>query len=188
MNARLIAFLIVVLVPAFAAAQDSAGPDLPVGVSVEAESAERLAFLLSAYHELPARAEFEAVPDAQKILSTWATDRTAPLRQKRSLEALGYFADATTLAIYTSVLNDPQTRVGARHQTILLVGTHFGVAGLDLLGRYLEADDVQLRLSAVDAIARTNTDRGFALLEERAETEPNKTVLERIEKLGRRLR
>lgn len=190
---RLYTIIFALLVPAFgvvstASAQDGNGPTPPVTVPQQTDAQKSIGILLSVHHELPAKAQFESIEDHRAILARMATDRTSPREQKRALEALAYWPDAATLQVYTSVLNDPQTRVGTRHQTLLLVGDNYDDRALEVLERYLSADDVQLRLTAVDAIARTATEDGYDMLESHAQVETSKVVLERIESQGRQLR
>ena len=183
----------ILLVPAFflsapAFAQHSGGPTGPIDVPVESADSERLELLLGTFHELPPKAQFESVPGVRSKLDSMAKDGTSPRLQKRAIEALAYWPDAATLATYESVLADVQTRMGTRHMTLLLVGIVFKVDGVELLEPYLAADDLQLRLTAVDAIAATQSDKGFELLSKRAKVETSAVVLERIEKMGSRVR
>jgi hypothetical protein len=185
--------IISLIAPAFfvcttASAQQTAGPVDPVTVPIDSPEAQRVEVLLSAYHELPSKAEFEKASDVRTILSTMARDRQAPRLQKRAIEALAYWPDAATLQVFEAVLADPQTRTGTRHFTLMTTGKAFGADGLDVLEPYLAASDLQLRLTAVDAVAATRSDRGFAMLEARARVETSDLVLDRIEKMGSRVR
>lgn len=191
---RLSTIIIVLLISTFgivstvSAQESNAGPVAPTPTPVANPAADRVGKLLSAHHELPSKARFEAIEGARQTLAEMATNRAAPLGQKRALEALAYWPTATTLGVYTAVLNDPQTRVGTRHLTLMLVGRHFATDALDVLAPYLGADDVQLRLTAVEAIALTQTPEGVELLGAHAQVETSRLVLDAIEAKGRVLR
>ncbi len=190
MKRTILSLITIVLVgSSFAAyAQQNGGPTVPVQVPVDSPQYDKVAMLLSAYHELPAKAQFEQVADVRLVLSAMAEDASAPLQQKRALVALGYWADSSTLSVYARVLSNPQTRNGTRHQLLLLTGKRFPTAGVPLLEPYLAANDLQLRLTAVEALAASGSDDAFATLERHAKLETNPLVLKRIEQRGSRLR
>jgi hypothetical protein len=151
------------------------------------ESAE---LLLMGYHGLPPKEAFEENLDQPKVVLTSIVldDDGFLLRRKRALAALGYWADAGVLRLYTRLLQDPQAPEALHHAAILSIADHFPDEALGHLEPYLTHDDLQYRLSAIEAIRRLPGEDAIDALREALKTETNAVAKKRLEKFTRVLR
>ena len=119
------------------------------------EPGPQIAALMMGYHGPPERAVLEAVtPDARRYLEHLAQDQKTPMMQRyNAIAALSAWSDAQTLKIYGALLADPNMPEGGLHRILGLIGQVFGQEGLPLVHPFLDHPDVQLRLSAIDAVA-----------------------------------
>ena len=173
----------------FASSQTAPIPQ--TGSSVDhfpAADVARARLLLSGYHGLPDRDVLTQSPNAFEIVRALSQSSDSLVRD-RALQALSRFwPSGDVFLAYANVLADPNTAEGTRHRVMLLAADVFADRAVPMIRPYLEADDVQLRLSAVEALGRVRTDEVVAILTARAEVETDPVVLERIELASRVLR
>ena len=142
----------------------------------------RIQLLLSAHHELPDRALFEGASDqARAHLLDFATDLDVfPLYRYRALEALGaYYADDQVLRLYASVLKDAGSE-RAQHRVMLLAARFFGDQATGLLTPFLSDKNIQLRITAVEALALIHSETSRAMLRAAASSEPDPGLATRM--------
>jgi hypothetical protein len=170
----------------------TASPNSPVPFPFDTNEAEfeRAKLLLSGYHGLPPKETFEETLDHPKLVVTAiALDKNAfSMHRKHALAALGYWADAGVLRIYTQLLQDDGLGEAIHHKLILLVAEHFPGEALGHLEPYLSHDDLQFRLTAIEAIRRIPGDKAVEALRVAKKSETNKVALERLEKYTRIVR
>lgn len=167
----------------------STGGDKPT-VELKELQLDKARMLLSAYHGVPTKQELvEAFPNARDLMMVLATDaETFELHRQRAVAALGYWPDATVYGLYAKMLRAPETSAGLKHQLISHMVRVFGEAGFEEVASYLKHDDVQYRLTAVQAIGMLDSDAAQKLLSVAAETENNEVVLERIARARQQVR
>lgn len=179
---RLIAGALVsasLLVAAGSAAQTSGteGPEtgeLTVDETQEDEPLEgdalrkRVTFLLSGYHFMPGREEFDGLASKEQVRSTLraiAADRSArPSLRSRAVDALAlYPGDRTSSFLQglleppTEDLSDKERRAAdlLRHHAITsLAKLHDDEEAVSLLEGLLEADERPIRLTAISALGK----------------------------------
>ena len=157
-------------------------PDMQVE-DLETATLERAILLLSGYHGIPERAEFEdALPDAKDVLFAIAQDEDAfPLHRNRAIAALSYWPEADVEAFYRELLLDEATPEMTVHRVIGLMGAAFGEEVIADIAPFLDNADVQYRLSAVHALSQIGTDNALQLLNDSLQIEQSPVVLERIQ-------
>jgi hypothetical protein len=166
--------------PSDAVVEEPAAP-LP-GPDTE-EAIERVRLLLSAYHALPPRSAFEeAVADPESTLWHIAThaEEFFAIRQ-RALVMLSAWPTDRLRAYYEFLLADDTTHEIVQHQVFSQLLATFGDRGLNTAARWLSSDDMQRRLTAVHALARSRSTYAAEMLEQRLEFEEDAFVRERIE-------
>jgi HEAT repeat protein len=164
--------------------QDASGDSSPVPIPFDGSEAqmERAKLLLSGYHGVAPKELFvETLDDPRSLLWALANHDGHPMYQKRALTALSYWPDARLYSLYVRLLRDDDTADTLRHRLILLLGEHFPNQALDELVVYLNHDDLQLRLSAIEAIRRIPSKDAVAALVAALETETNAVAKERLE-------
>ena len=168
------------LAPAPAWAQDEEpGAEEPQ----KEDATRRVRLLLSAHHELPPRALFvKATPRARDVLLEIARDdQIFRLHRYRALEALGsYWADDEVLDLYARLLRGSETEL-LEHRVMMFAASSFGRHSVPLLVPYLSSPQMQLRLTAVEALALVDEEPSRDALRARLEAEPSELVRERIE-------
>ena len=154
---------------------------------LEPKVAKEARLLLSGYHGLPSKQLLEQkLPNTRQVLMAYAQDdRAFPLYRKRALRALGYYADAEVKSLYESMLADDTTEEMVRHALIGLLAEHFGADSVPTIAPYLSSDDVQLRLTAVEALRRVDADSAQDALREAKKDETNEIVKRRLEEATR---
>lgn len=149
---------------------------------------ERVELLLNAY-DAPASADQlgAAASNPRAVLIQIAQDPAVPeYRRFAALQALALFPNEQVRALYSAILREiPGRAEGPRiaHPTIQAMMKAFGESALIEVEPLLGSKDVQVRLTAVHAIARFGGDKGRSLLRAHAEREPNRIVLEELERL-----
>jgi len=161
-------------------------PDTPgVTASITAQERTDVSRLLHAYHELPERSVFlSASPSARAILRDIATnEKVFWLHRSRALNALGHhWADDETFALIDAAVRSKDTPTTGLHQVMLMHVAHFGARATPSVVMHLGHGDVQVRLSAVEALRRLPQDAvARAALKEARETESVPYVREQID-------
>lgn len=171
--------ILMTLLLAMAAAPACATPNTPTGSQTAAQkaSAERaeVEALLRGYHGLPERARFEAAAvDPAKVLRAVAADPYAGPMRTAALEALKWWPDAQTLALYTEALRADQP-AGVRHKVLRYVVV-FGEAAVPLLADALRDGDVQIRRTAATALFELPGEKATEALAAATVKEPDPTL------------
>lgn len=145
---------------------------------------ERARLLLSSHHQLPERETFEEQledPRATLISIARDTDQLS-LYRRQALDALGYWADQEVAKLYVDLLDDDQTPGNVEHRLMLLLADHFEDEALTHLEPYLSDDDLQLRLTAIEAIGRIDTEEADTALKDAREDEQHDIALKRYQR------
>lgn len=179
------------LLASVAVAQDTAGVDAEQGADVqrlEGEDVDKVLLLLSGYDYFPTRADLERVsPRAVEILIAFAQDEAAlPSLRTRALDALGFFSDDFTSAVYfeTVLAAGALEDVFAQHAINACMKAH-GQRALPWVVGYLEAPEIQTRLSAIHAIGEFGGLEGRDVLKLRKPLERDVFVLKTVERFTR---
>lgn len=156
-------------------------PGSPDAVSDEDLATARL--LLSAHHGIPEAAAFDDALDAPvPVLRVLATDPNVfPLYRQRALSALGYWADQWLGDELSRLATDPASGDLMQHHAVLLLAQHFGVRSVGVVEAWLTDDDVQRRLTAIEAIDAHGGDALQTLLHDQLSVEDHPVVQQRIE-------
>ncbi|MGM0558897.1 MAG: HEAT repeat domain-containing protein [Myxococcota bacterium] len=154
---------------------------------LEPSVAKTARLLLSGYHGLPSKQQLEdKLPNTRQVLMAYAQDeRVFPLYRKRALRALGYYADDEVQSLYEAMLADSDTEDMVRHTLLGLLAEHFGADGVSTIEPYLYRDDVQLRLTAVEALRKIDSDAALDALNKAKKEETNQIVKRRLEEATR---
>lgn len=181
----------VLALPLPAAQLDATNPSAPVvdveheapQVEVETSEVETAILLLSGYHGIPTVEEFEAaLSNPSETLFALATDESiSPIHRDRALGALSYWPSDDVQTLYVSLIEGSETPEMVRHRVLGHLALSFGDAALPYVAPYLSDEDVQFRLTAIDAISHVGTPAAQALLTEAAEIETHHIVLQRLE-------
>ncbi len=168
------------------------GSDSPVPFPFDGNEAEyeRATMLLSGFHGIPPKETFEQKLDnpEQILLGIALSEDTSAVYRKQALAALAYWPGDTVFSLYGRLLKDAQTEDTIRHRVMLLMAEHFADRALEKLRPYLSDDDLQLRLSAIEAIRRLPSDDAVEALREALKTETNAVAKKRLEQYTQTLR
>ena len=153
-------------------------PEVPVEAS---EDRETLTLLLSGYHGLPEAAVFEARFDDPRalLLALLQDPSVGPIHYDRALAALAYWPNPEVRAVYDRHLVDA-TRPMMVHHIIVNYVRGFGDEALDAVLPYLSSEDVQVRLTVVEALRVHGTPRAVEALIAAEQGESHALVRERI--------
>lgn len=153
----------------------------PPREEVRSAEIDAILLLLGAHHQLPPTERFEATsPNAARILRLIARDQgVPPLQRDRALEALAGFVEPETVALWVEVLGDAETEELVRHRLVRLLALHAPAQSLEWVEAWLNADDLQRRLTGAAAAGDLGT-AGRSLLEQRLGREENALVRERV--------
>ncbi len=163
-----------------AAAPACAGPSNPqtdTRTAAQTADAERaqIEALLRGYHGLPEKARFEAAAtDPAKILRVIAADAQAGPMRTAALEALKWWPDARTFAVYESALG-AENPAGVRHKVLRYVVVH-GDRAVPLLAAALNEPSVQIRRTAAIALFEVPGPKATKALSEAADKEADPTL------------
>lgn len=183
-NVALVAALSLVLAAPAAAQQDeSSSDDAQILSQVNPDIIEQTLLLLSSYHDTPDRALLEQVhPQIDELLYQIAI---APggfdLYRDRALAALSQWPCNRVFDLYVERLNADDTSEITQHRVIALLAYTFPEESVDILAPYLQADNVQFRLSAIAALQQMGSTEALNQLELALDGEAHPTVLERLE-------
>lgn len=154
--------------------------------SFGADQRDRALLLLSGYHGIATKAEFEgalAAPEA--ILGAIARDAEVdPIHRDRALAALALWPSEQTLSLYASLLASAETSEMNRHRILGYLATGYADRSIPWVEHYLTVSDLQFRLTAVEALRTIGSDHARDLLIQAEVVEVSPVVLDRI-KLAR---
>lgn len=170
-------------------AADAAAPE-PTPAPAERSPHERIVFLLSGYEYFPTRADLDAVAPAAEvaaILRGVAADVDGrPTLRLRAVDALGYYDDESTVAFLGALVGTapaadlPRRKLRTagllRHHAVTALARSQRGAAVAAIEPLLGARDVQLALTAVDALGKHGGAQGRALLAQAAESSPHDLV------------
>ena len=158
-------------------------PEVEVEVAPEGVEHERAIVLLSGYHGIPDAETFEEAlaNPAETLLSIANDESQSPIHRDRALGALSYWPSDAVQQLYVSLIEADDTPEMVRHRVLGHLAYGFGEVALPYVAPYLVDDDVQFRLTAIDAIAHVGTPAAQTLLEEAARGETHHIVLQRLE-------
>lgn len=156
---------------------------IPAPGDKEKEQFERARLLLSTHHELPAKKVFEKqLEEPRETLMAIAVDEgQLSLYRKQALAALGYWPDGKVYDLYTEMLGDDETPENMRHRLMLLLADHFPEQALGELEPHLGDEDLQVRLTAIEAIGRIDSEKANEALKGALDDEDNDIARKRLE-------
>lgn len=176
--------IMMVSVPAFAQTAPTHAPAAPAASKSERRA---VSMLLSAIHELPARAEFEkAATNPQLVLVSIAAGR-GPIAE-RAVDALFMWPNDLTFTWATGQLVDPKTSHARLHGLLLGLATTYKGRATSHVTPFLRDADPQVRITAAAAIAKIRTDEAFAQLDAAIAAESDELVAAQMRHYARRLR
>ena len=160
----------------------------PGPVSFAQDDVKTVTMLLSGYHDLAPQASFDAVANAHQIVDTLARGPHSHIRD-RALAALGrYWPSADVFLLYANVIASPNTAEGTRHRAVLMMAESFGNTAIPAIKPLLSADDLQLQITAVQALGSIGSDEAFDTLVSFSEGVTNPTLLKQLDQSARVLR
>lgn len=144
---------------------------------------DRLLVLLSGHHGIPSRDELEAaVPDVRSLLWQVAMEREQhPIQRDRAIAALAWWGDEEVQELYRDLIRSADTSTMLRHRVVGLAARYFGEASIEDISPLLDHPDLQLRLTAADALGQIDTATSRALLREALHEGTPALLRERIE-------
>lgn len=179
--------LSIVCAPAYVSAQVTPGTQAPAP-TFPADDVRTVTMLLSGYHDIAPQTSFDDVANAPRIVTAIANGAHSLVRD-RALAALGrYWPSADVYLLYANVIASPDTAEGTRHRVVLMLAESFGDRALPALRPLLEVPDLQLQLTAVQAIGSIGTDEAFDLLIDLSRAVSNPALLAQIDRSARVLR
>jgi hypothetical protein len=144
--------------------------------------------LLSGIHGAPDRLLLEArLPAAREVLLLVAREpNLLPFQRGQALWALAQWGGDEVLAVYHAVLDEGHpTHV---HDALLLLGRVGGDRAVPTLALWLAHEDLQVRLSAIEALGENDSDAAAAALERAEATETSPVARERLIRALQRVR
>lgn len=180
--------LIVALILGFSSAAfaQTAPQTVPVP-AVKPEERQAVSLLLRAIHELPARAEFEAVSNDPYAVVVSIAQGSGPIAE-RAVEAMFLWPTDQTFALAQAQLADPATKSGRRHRLLMLLADTYQDRATTVVAPYLTHTDARLRITAAAALAKIRTDAAFAQLDDAVALEKNEAVAAEMRRYARRVR
>lgn len=159
----------------------------PVGVFT-AQNVEQVSLLLSGYHEVGTKAQFEKIQNVNGILTSLAKGKKGFIRDRAIIVLARYWASADVYLLMASVISNSNTSFGTRLRMLVQLGDTFGSRALPILKHYLTDEDPQVRISALQALQATDSDEAFVLIVGHAKNENISLVLEAVKKYSARIR
>lgn len=166
--------------------QDAVDGVSPTPMAEDASDDERdtIITLLSHHHEVPDRRTLKGVTDdARAIVFAIADDEEAfPFHRHRALRALTHWPDEEVYQYLRALLVDEKTDDALRHHLLPILADGFGDRALSELERFVrDAEDPQVRVSAVEAIASVATDDARQTLAKALDDEDHPLVVRRLQ-------
>jgi len=150
--------------------------------SFAAEQRDKAMLLLSGYHGIGTKAEFEATLfEPQALLASIARDAAVdPVHRDRALAALVYWPDEQTLSLFGKLLAADDTSEMNRHRIIGYLAVGYAERSIPWVEHYLTVSDLQFRLTAIEALRTIGSDHARDLLSQAEVVELSPLVIERI--------
>ena len=150
--------------------------------SFAAEQRDKAMLLLSGYHGIGTKGEFEAtLIEPQALLASIARDAAVdPVHRDRALAALVYWPDEQTLSLYGKLLGADDTSEMNRHRIIGYLAVGYAERSIPWVEHYLTVSDLQFRLTAIEALRTIGSDHARDLLTQAEVVELSPLVIERI--------
>lgn len=161
---------------------------MAVAQSAQTDAERTVVLRLNHLHESPTLSELEAItPDARKIVERTALSGSG-LGQKHAIAVLANLKDQRAQDVLTAVLADPKTSEITQHQLVLALVVNFGDRAIDVAATWLKSEDLQRRLTAIDALGKIDTDLATGLLEKHLTSAKSKGERDAVESAIRRIR
>lgn len=150
--------------------------------SFGAEQRDKAMLLLSGYHGIGSKADFEAaLAEPEALLASVARDGAVdPVHRDRALAALVYWPGEQTLALYGKLLAADDTSEMNRHRIIGYLAVGYADRSIPWVEHYLTVSDLQFRLTAIEALRTIGSDHARDLLTQAEVVELSPLVIERI--------
>lgn len=199
-----LSLLLALGVPALAAAQDAPAPktDVPIESPAPKEVPDpqqsldqRLEFLLSGYEYFPTRADLDAVAPADLIVATLVAFARDPNRRPtlrlRAVDALGHYDHPDATAYLEELVETPtdglarkelRVRNLMRHHAVTSLARSLDERAVPKISPLLEQQDVQLKLTVINALAKHGGASGKVLLTEMKSRENEEIVQRELRK------
>lgn len=157
---------------------------------------KRVTFLLSGYHFMPGREEFDGLASEKKVRSTLraiAADRsTRPSLRSRAVDALALYPGNRTSSFLQELLEPPSEDLSAqerraadllRHHAITsLAKLHDDEEAVSLLEGLLEADERPIRLTTISALGKHAGTSGVRRLRQLAAEAEDELVRDELDR------
>lgn len=151
---------------------------IPTAVFSQSKPADTDAIVqlrLNSYHETPSLSELQKIaPNARAVVERVATT-TEGIGQRRAIVILARTKDAEARKLLVGLLERPTTSELIKHELVSVLVINYEM--IDLATLWLNSDDVQRRLTAIDALGKIDTDAATALL--RAHVDFSESKVER---------
>jgi hypothetical protein len=150
--------------------------------SFGAEQRDKAMLLLSGYHGIGSKADFEAaLAEPEALLASIARDEAVgPIHRDRALAALVYWPGEQTLSLYGKLLAADDTSEMNRHRIIGYLAVGYADRSIPWVEHYLTVSDLQFRLTAIEALRTIGSDHARDLLTQAEVVELSPLVIERI--------
>ncbi|MDX9719475.1 MAG: HEAT repeat domain-containing protein [Myxococcota bacterium] len=150
----------------------------------EMDPKAKIKLLLSAHCSFPTRDELLAVTDdvASILIELYEDPASIPSLRTRAIDALGWFQEDATANFFEQVLTRPETPERELHHAISAYNKAFGDLAVPTTVVFLNHSDVQLRLTAVDALGKNGGKAAQAVLLERQAREVDPVVSEKLQR------
>lgn len=174
-----------------ALANGPTGPGTTPPVTAIAKERASIGQMLAMYHKTPSKQAFDAVSKrAPELLLGFATQADLmPAHRSRALDALGaYYPDARVRMVFANIATTAQNPTGLRHDAMLLGARYFGKDFVPTLSTTLSDSDLQIRYTAVEALANIGDPTALASIKKALSVETSTFVRKRMEDALRTIR
>ncbi len=150
--------------------------------SFGADQRDKAMLLLSGYHGIGSKADFEAaLAEPEALLASIARAASVgPIHRDRALAALVYWPGEQTLSLYGGLLAAADTSEMNRHRIIGYLAVGYGDRSIPWVEHYLTVSDLQFRLTAIEALRNIGSEHARNLLMQAEVVELSPLVIERI--------
>lgn len=171
-------------VPSVAHAQSTVQPPTPVVVPADADEVKSVRVLLSAIHELPQRAEFEAVARDPQAIVLQVAQGDGPIADA-ALEASFMWPNDKTFVAAVSELTSGQSR--RTNKLLMLLARHYGEQATPAVIPFLDHAQSRVRVTAAAALAEIRSEPAFAAIDRAVASEKDDATRKQLERYARRV-